>query len=122
MKPAIRSALAEADIQSALDFYKAEAVHVAAGFIDELEHATRHIESNPATGSPRYAHELNIPQLRFRLLKHFPHALFYIEHTDHLDVIRLVHMSRDIPAYLPACEMRCHERSPKPAPNMLTLP
>lgn len=100
MKPAIRSALADADVESALDFYIAEAVHMAADFVDELEHATRHIESSPATGSPRYAHELNIPQLRFWRLKRFPYALFYVEHGDHLDVIRCVHMSRDIPACL----------------------
>lgn len=98
MKPAIRSALAEADIQSAFDFYSAETVRGAANFIDELERAARHIESNPATGSPRYAHELNIPQLRFWPLKRFPYALFYVEHADHLDVIRCLHMSRDIPA------------------------
>ncbi len=100
MKPAIRSALAGADIQSAVEFYVAETVQVAAAFIDELERATRHIESHPATGSPRYAHELNIPQLRFWPLRRFPFALFYIEHADHLDVIRCVHMSRDIPASL----------------------
>ncbi|MGQ0621839.1 MAG: type II toxin-antitoxin system RelE/ParE family toxin [Panacagrimonas sp.] len=100
MKPAIRSAQAEADIELALDFYLAEAAQAAVGFIDELEHATRHIELNPATGSPRYAHELNIPQLRFWPFKRFPYALFYIEHADHLDVIRCVHMSRDIPACL----------------------
>lgn len=100
MKPAIRSVLAEADIESALAFYLGEALQAAAGFIDELEHATRHIESHPATGSPRYAHELNIPRLRFWELKRFPYALFYIEHSDHLDVIRCVHMSRDVPACL----------------------
>lgn len=100
MKPAIRSALAEADIQSAIGFYQAEAAQVAASFIDELEHATRQIQAHPASGSPRYAHELNIPQLRFRPLRRFPYALFYVEHADHLDVIRCVHMSRDIPASL----------------------
>lgn len=100
MKPAVRSALAAADIQSAVEFYVTESVQVAADFIDALEHATRHIELHPATGSPRYAHELNIPQLRCWPLRQFPFALFYIEHTDHLDVIRCVHMRRDIPASL----------------------
>ena len=100
MKPAIRSALAEQDIQSAVAFHIAESVDAASGFIDELERATAHIESHPATGSPRFAQELNIPRLRFWPLRHFPFALFYIEHTDHLDVIRCVHMSRDIPASL----------------------
>lgn len=100
MKAAIRSALAEADVQAALTFHVGEAGHMVDAFIDELEHATRHIELHPATGSPRYAHELNIPQLQFWALRRFPHAIFYVEHGDHLDVIRLVHMSRHIPASL----------------------
>ena len=100
MKPAIRSALAAADIESAGEFYLAERIQVAEAFIHALERATRHIEAHPAIGSPRYAHELNIPQLRCWLLGRFPFALFYIEHADHLDVIRCVHMSRDIPASL----------------------
>lgn len=100
MKPAIRSVLAEADIGSALDFYLAEVAQAAMGLIDELEHATLHIESNPATASPRHAHELNIPQGRFWPLRRFSYALFDVEQADHLDVIRCVHMSRDIPAFL----------------------
>lgn len=100
MKPAVRSTLASADIQAAVEFYVAETAPLAAQFIDALEHAVHQLESHPATGSPRYAHELNIPQLRFWPLRQFPFALFYIEHTDHLDVIRCVHMSRDIPASL----------------------
>ncbi|HEY9545716.1 MAG TPA: type II toxin-antitoxin system RelE/ParE family toxin [Solimonas sp.] len=100
MKAAIRSALAETDIRAALAFYLEEAVTVAADFVDELEHAAQHIENHPASGSPRYARELNIPQLRFWPLRRFPYALFYIEHGDHLDVIRCVHLNRDIPACL----------------------
>lgn len=100
MKPAIRSALAATDIQSAVEFYLAESAQLAAAFIDELERATLHIESHPASGSPRYAHALNIPQLRYWWFNRFPFALFYVEHSDHLDVIRCVHLSRDIPASL----------------------
>ena len=48
--------------------------------------------------SPNMKHELNIPQLRVWPLRHFPYMLFYIEHADHLDVIRCVHEHRDIPA------------------------
>ena len=33
-------------------------------------------------------------------LKRFPYALFYIEHPEHVHVIRCVHMSRDIPPTL----------------------
>lgn len=100
MKPAIRSALAEADIDAALDFYLGEAPEAAAGFIDALERATRQIESHPASGSPRYSLELNLPWLRHWPLRRYPYALFYLEHEDHLDVIRCVHLSRDLPATL----------------------
>jgi toxin ParE1/3/4 len=100
VKQAIRSALADEDISAAVDFYLGESVPAAMAFIDELERATRRIETHPATGSPRYAEALHIPQLRFWPLRKFPYALFYIEHADHLDVIRCVHMSRDIPASL----------------------
>jgi toxin ParE1/3/4 len=100
VKPAIRSALADADIDSAVDFYLAEAPSAASAFIDALERATRHVEAHPGSGSPRYALELNIPELRFWPLGRFPYALFYIEHPGHVQVIRCVHTSRDIPPTL----------------------
>lgn len=104
MKPAIRTTDAQADVVAAVDWYTAEAPHVAAGFIDALEKAVARIERNPGAGSPRYAHELDIPRLRFWQLAKFPYALFYVEHADHLDVIRVVHMSRDIPGTLQSGE------------------
>jgi toxin ParE1/3/4 len=100
VKAAVRSAVADSDIENAISHYVVEAAHVVDRFIDSLERAVAHIEKHPGTGSPRYAHELNIPQLRFWQLTSFPYALFYVEHDNHLDIVRLVHMSRDIPASL----------------------
>lgn len=100
MKPAIRSQLAAQDIGQALDYYLAVAPATALKFVAALERASTHIETHPSSGSPRYAHELGIPQLRFWKLRGFPYALFYVEHDDHLDVIRCPHLQRDIPASL----------------------
>lgn len=97
MKPAIRSSLADKDIQQALAYYLEISAATALGFLDALEHAVGHIQSHPGSGSPRYAHELGIPQLRYWMLQGFPYALFYIEHHDHLDVIRFPHLEQDIP-------------------------
>lgn len=69
-------------------------------FLDALEKAVTHIQRAPGTGSSRYAQALGLPGLRFWGLGKFPFSLFYIEQADHLWVIRLVHMSRDIPASL----------------------
>ena len=100
MKLAIRSAAASADIAAAVDQYCAEAPHAVDDFIDELERAVRHVERHPASGSPRYSHELDIPRLRHWKLKRFPFALFYLENVDHLFVIRCLHLKRDIPRSL----------------------
>lgn len=100
IKPALRSTQARLDIEAALDYYALQAPPMVASFVDALERAVAHIQLSPGTGSPRYASELDLPGLRFWTLNKFPYGLFYLEQIDHLLVIRLVHMSRDIPASL----------------------
>ena len=73
---------------------------VALGFIDSLERAYGRIARHPATGSPRYAHELSLPWLRAWPLTRFPYLVFYIEHPDHIDVWRVLHGQRDILAWM----------------------
>jgi len=72
----------------------------ALGFIDALEQAYAHLSRHPSTGSPRYAHELNLPGLRVWPLKRYSYLIFYLEHDDHIDVWRVLHGQRDIPAWL----------------------
>ena len=97
MKPAILTVRAQAGVDDAVVFYLTEAPHVAEGFVAALAKSAAQIERQPGIGSPRYAHELNIPQLRHWRLSRFPYAVFYLEHLSHLDLIRLLHLSRDIP-------------------------
>lgn len=92
---------AKRDIQVALDYYLEEAgPDIAAGFVDALQEASSAIARRPATGSPRYAHELDLPGLRSRKLKRFPYLIFYMEREDHIDVWRVLHAQRDIPSWL----------------------
>ena len=70
------------------------------GFVDALERAYVHIGKHPATGSPRYAHALDISGLRSWPLSKYPYLVFYVERTDHIDVWRVLHMQRDIPAWM----------------------
>lgn len=91
---------AHRDVQEALAFYLLEATEAAAlGFIDALEEAYRHISRHPAAGSPRCAHELNLPGLRTWPLPRYPHVVFYVEHPGYIDVWRVLHGQRDIPAW-----------------------
>ena len=52
---------ADVDVLDIIDQYLVEAPHAAIGFVDALEAACQHIARARAAGSPRYAHELNLP-------------------------------------------------------------
>lgn len=100
-KPVIPRAVANQDIDQALPHYLDEGADRAAlGLIDALERAYAHISRHPATGSPRYAHELSLPGLRTWPLTRYPYLVFYLERPDHIDVWRVLHMRQDIPAWM----------------------
>lgn len=100
-KPVVPRELAHRDVEDAVAHYLAEDADSAAlGFVDALERAYSHIGRHPATGSPRYAHELNLASLWSWSLTRYPYLVFYVEHPDHIDVWRVLHSRRDIPAWM----------------------
>lgn len=100
-KPVVPREQAHRDVEEAVATYLAEDAEAAAlGFIDALEAAYTHIGRQPATGSPRDAHALNLPGLRTWPLPRYPYFVFYVERAEHIDVWRLLHGQRDIPAWM----------------------
>jgi toxin ParE1/3/4 len=100
-KPILQRSLAHKDVEQIINHYlEVTDPTVALGFVDALEVSYRHIAQNPATGSPRYAHELNLPGLRSWPLTKYPYLILYVEVDQHIDVWRVLHMSRDIPAWM----------------------
>ena len=100
-KPVVLRERARRDIDEAVEHYLGEAgPAVALAFIDALEDACRRIGEQPAAGSPRYAHELDIPGLRSRTVRTFPYLVFYVERAADIDVWRVLHGARDIPAWM----------------------
>ncbi len=92
---------ANTDIDEAIDYYLSEnAAKAALGFIDALEQAYSDIGRHPNAGSSRYAGELTLPGLRFWALKKYPYLVFYVEQSDHIDVWRVLHGTRDIPSWM----------------------
>jgi len=71
---------------------------VAVAFIDALEHGISHITRSPNAGSLRFAFELGIPELRGWGLRRFPYVIFYVALGDRIDIWRVLHTRRDIPA------------------------
>lgn len=100
-RPVIPRRQANRDIDETLAGYLVEgSAAQALGFIETLEQACAHIARLPAAGTVHCAHELNLPGLRLHPLKTYPHLIFYAEHATHIDVWRVLHSQRDIPAGL----------------------
>ncbi len=100
-KQVILRAAARKDVDDAVAHYAEEAgADVPLGFIDGFEGAQRHIARNPASGWPRYGHELNLEGMRSWALRSYPQLVFYMEGSGHIDVWRVLHGRGDIPPWM----------------------
>ena len=100
-KPVQFRDLATLDLESASSYYVSEAdVATAIRFVDAVEATARRIGRNPRLGSLRFAYELSVPDLRVVAVGKFAYLLFCLERESHVEVWRLLHTSRDIPASL----------------------
>ncbi len=97
----LRRRQAQQDVDQAVVWYlEQQSARAALGFVDALEQAIAHISEHPAAGSQRYALELNLPDLRAWPLKTYPYLIFYVVTADSIDIWRVLHNRRDIPAWL----------------------
>ena len=99
--PVVPRRAAVDDVHAAIEHYRAEVgPDVAVAFVDAVEQTFDLLARHPAVGSPRYAHELDLPGLRSQPIAGFLFLVFYVERADHVDVWRVLHGHRDIPESL----------------------
>lgn len=100
-KPVRLRQLAAADLDGASQYYRREAgEQTALDFIDAVERGIKRIRRSPHVGSLRFAYELAIPDLRAWPLRRFPYVVFYVVTDEEIDVWRVLHARRDVPATL----------------------
>ncbi|MEQ1931080.1 MAG: type II toxin-antitoxin system RelE/ParE family toxin [Parvularculaceae bacterium] len=98
MKPVFRRRRVDQDLRDACNYYLNEgAPEAASRFVDAIEATFVKIAANPAAGSPRYAIELHVPDLRFWLVPRFPYLAFYLDLEDRVEIVRVLHTKNDIP-------------------------
>jgi toxin ParE1/3/4 len=91
--------LATTDIEGASDYYHREVgEQLALEFIDAVERGIERISRSPHVGSLHFAYELAIPHLRAWPLQRFPYVVFYVVTDERIDVWRVLHIRRDLPA------------------------
>lgn len=100
-KAVIAGLPATQDVEEAVKYFRS-ATNAAQSqrFVDALEEAYQHIARLPGTGSPRYGHQLRIAGLRSWPVKGFPYVVLYTEQESNINVHRILHTARDIPASL----------------------
>jgi toxin ParE1/3/4 len=105
-KPVRLRELAAVDLDDASEYYRNEAgEQTALDFVDAVERGIGRISRSPHVGSLRFAYELAIPDLRAWPLQHFPYVVFYVVSDEEIDVWRILHTRRDLPAALNPPEM-----------------
>lgn len=93
--------LAEQDIDEGVAYYVTQGGRtLAQRWTEALKMGLRHVARHSGSGSQRYADMLGLPGLRFWRVPLFPYLIFYVERADQIDVWRVLHDHRDLPAWL----------------------
>lgn len=99
--PVVLRQRASDDVDEIVAYYLSEAGgEVARQFTDALEEAIGQLGRHPLIGSLRYSYELDLPELRNWSIRGFPYVVFYVARSDVVDVWRVLHAQRDLPAWL----------------------
>ena len=92
---------AEADLIERTHYYRREGGDsLGERFFDAAVAALDEIIRMPGAGSPRVGELCGIPGLRVRPVPGFPCGWFYFVATEHVDVVRLLADTQDLPTIL----------------------
>ena len=101
MKPVRVRPRADMEIDVLADYIAGENLGAALRFLEAIETTFDALSEQPGIGSPRYAHLPLLEGLRVWAVSGFENTLiFYIERPVYVDVLRVLHAARDIPAAL----------------------
>lgn len=94
-------AAAEGDVEQVVAWYAREdGSGLADRLIDALLDTQARILPFPEAGSPRLAHLVRPLDIRVVPIAGFPYLVFYMVTMDTVDIVRVLHSGRDIPAHL----------------------
>lgn len=105
MKLPVWRKAARRDAADAAYWYGTQAGHeTGERFLTAVHAGLVQLAAHPASGALRYAAPLNLEGLRFWPIAGSPYLIFYFERETHVDVWRVLHAQRDVPAWMGAGE------------------
>ena len=94
MLPVKRHRLVRVDIQSAYDWYETRQSGLGWEFIEDFRHAHNRLQQSPELYSIRFS---NVRRLN---LGRFPYGIFYVLKPDQIQMLGVLHASRDTESVL----------------------
>ena len=112
-KRIVLTAQARHDIRHATAWYRNEGgTLLAKRWAVAIKQALLHIGTHPKTGFTRHAIELKLDGIRCWHVHGFPYLVFYAEHDQQIEVGRVLHAQRDIPAWMGGAECAFSTKTP----------
>ena len=97
----LRRPKAAQDAEDIADYIAADSLEAAARLLEEAEATINGLAAYQSSGSPFDSDHPELANLRFRRVKGFPnHVIFYVEHTQAIEVVRILHGARDVESEL----------------------
>ena len=99
--PVLRRRKALQDAEEIADYIAEDNLEAAIRFLENAESTVKDLAAFPSAGSPFESDQPELANLRFRRVRGFPnHIVFYVEHNDAIEVVRILHGARDLDSEL----------------------
>lgn len=93
----LRRLKAAQDAEAIADYIAKDSLKAAVRFLENTESTLVELAELPGTGSRFESLHPELDNLRFRRVKGFPnHFVFFIEHKDAIEVVRILHGAQDL--------------------------
>lgn len=96
-KPVVRRPRAAEDVEWHAQYIANDNIDAAVRFLDKAEATINRLGQFPASGAPFHTTNERLAKVRTKLVSGFPnYVVFYIEHDDAVEVIRLLRAGQDM--------------------------
>jgi toxin ParE1/3/4 len=93
----LRRLKAAQDAEEIAEFIAKDSLAAAVRFLQNTESTLKDLAAFPGAGSPFESDHPELANLRFRRVKGFPnHVIFYVEHSNAIEVVRILYGARDL--------------------------
>ncbi len=97
----VRRPRAAADAEEIADYIAGDSLEAAIRFLENTEETIKLLANSPGLGSPFKVQYSGFANLRSSRVQGFPnHVIFYVEHADAIEIVRIIHGARDLDAEL----------------------